>query len=76
MMPIYVMRLAQLLGHEPSDGGEKRTSIKLSITVRCPPRGTCPRSTAEAPAASFIGDVPEQNLNRDATGQPMLGLMY
>jgi RHS repeat-associated protein len=37
----------------------------------CPPRGTCPRSTAGAPAASFIGDVPEQNCSRDATAWPM-----
>ena len=63
--------LAQLLGYEPSDIGEKITYIRLNTPMPCPPRGTCPRSTARAPAASFIGDEPEQNLSRDATSQPM-----
>ena len=68
--------LAQLLGYEPSDIGEKINYIRLNSPKPCPPRGTCPRSTSRAPAASFIGDEPEPNLSRDGTSQPMLSPMF
>ena len=62
----------QLLGYEPSMvAGAKITYVKLNTPMPSPPHGTCPRSTAGAPAASFIGDVPCQNWSRDATAQAM-----
>jgi hypothetical protein len=68
--------LAQLLGYEPSVVGDKITYIRLNTPMPCPPRGTCPPSTAMIPAASFIGDEPEQNLSKDATVQPMLRSVF